>query len=50
VGGAALTIKYFSDYDLENIGYSKEGLTWIIENQHYRLKYATKDGYYFLKI
>ena len=41
---------YFSDQDLRELGYIKEGLIWIIADARYRLVEATKDGYYFIKI
>ena len=41
---------YFSDQDLRELGYSKEGLIWVIAEDRYRLVEATKDGYYFVKI
>jgi hypothetical protein len=41
---------YFSDQDLRELGYSKEGLIWVIAEDRYRLVEATKDGYYFIKV
>ena len=41
---------YFSDQDLRDIGYRKEGLIWIIADTRYRLVEATATGYYFVKL
>lgn len=41
---------FFSDADMEIMDYCKDGLIWIIEGNRYRLKEATKDGYYFVKV
>jgi hypothetical protein len=41
---------YFSDQDIRDIGYTKQGLIWIIEGQRYRLVEATATGYYFVRI
>jgi hypothetical protein len=41
---------YISDAELENIGYCREGLIWIIDGKRHRLKEATAEGYYFVRI
>ena len=41
---------FISDADLEQLGYTKQGLIWIIAGQRYRCKEATATGYYFVKL
>lgn len=41
---------YFSDQDISDLGYSKEGLIWIIADVRYRLVEATANGYYFIRL
>lgn len=41
---------YFSDKEIEELGYKKDGLVWIICEEYYTLEEATADGYWFHKI
>jgi hypothetical protein len=41
---------YISDSELDCLGYTKQGLIWIIAGIRYRCYEATAAGYYFVKI
>jgi hypothetical protein len=43
-------IIYISDAELEQLGYYKNGLIWIIAEVRYRLVEATKNGHRFVKL
>lgn len=43
-------VVYFSDEFLDEIGFEKDGLTWIIDGKRYRLKEATANGIYFYEV
>jgi hypothetical protein len=41
---------FISDTELDLLGYTRQGLIWIIAGQRYRCKEATATGYYFVKL
>jgi hypothetical protein len=45
-----IDILFLLDSELEQIGYTKVGLIWIIADKRYKCKQATKDGHYFVEI
>jgi hypothetical protein len=43
-------VVYYSDDELELLGYEKDNLTWKICNKFYRVKEATARGIYFYEV
>jgi hypothetical protein len=45
-----MDIIYISDSELQELGYYKNGLIWVISEVKYRLLEATKDGFRFVRL
>ena len=41
---------YFSNQDLRELGYTKDGSIWLIADDRYKFVEATATGYYFIKL
>ena len=48
--GVVQEVVYYSDDELELLGYEKDNLIWKICDKHYRVKEATAKGIYFVEV